>query len=389
MTTLKSALPQFAIHNKRVLLRTDFNVPLHHETVVNDYRLRATLPTIKHCIERGARLIIATHIGRPSGYDESLSTKALIPWFESNNLPVHLIQDPSHARAASKEHSIVLLENLRFFVQEKNGDPAFAQLLASQAEYYVQDAFACLHRADTSIALVPEYFAPDKRTIGFLVEKEVATLNQLMESPVQPFVLILGGGKIKDKIPLILNLLSVAHTIILGPALANTFLHVQGINMGASPIDHSSLETVRTIMKLITEQHKELLLPTDLVVGHNGLKGSLRTARIDGLGISDYAVTIGPETMARIEQKIHTAGTVFYNGLMGTLDRPETLQGVNAIFKAMAHASGFTVIAGGDSVAAAQNAGFAASIKYLSTGGGATLAYLSGSPLPGLQPFLM
>jgi phosphoglycerate kinase len=387
MITLHSSLKRWPLENKRVFLRTDFNVPLNNGTILNDFRLQAALPTIKYCLENKARLIIGTHMGRPTGYDESLSTKHLISWFEKQGLAAHFINDPAQAKEASAKHNLILLENLRFFPGEKKADPAFAQLLAQQAEYFIQDAFGTLHRHDASIALLPTLFAPEKRTLGFLVEKELNALNTLIQSARKPCVLIIGGGKVADKIPL-LEQMNFIDTFLIGPAIANTFLKAQGIAMGKSLVDDDALDNVKNFVQKITRENKKIILPEDLVVAKNSLQGSLRTTELTDIQSDEMAITIGPKTAQAMAEIIKSAGTVIYNGLMGTVSRKETLTGAQEIFTAMAHSSATTMIAGGDSIAAAQESGVAQKITYLSSGGGATLTYLAGIELPGLKPFM-
>lgn len=387
MISLTSALPQWSISKKRVLLRADFNVPIQHGKVLNDFRLHATKPTIDYLIKHNAHIIIATHIGRPMGHDDRLSTKWLLPWFKEHGYSPVFVEDIAHINTVIQSHSLVLLENLRFFAGEKQRSDAFAQSLAATADYFVQDAFGSLHRSDASITLVPLHFDPSKRTIGFLVEQELRMLNTLLEKPKKPFVLILGGGKVVDKIPFIQQLLPLVDTVILGPAIASTFLYANNILMGASLVEPSAVPLVHRVIKEMAQRNIKLILPEDLLVAQGSLKGSLNTTSVNTLHPDDVAVSIGPVTQKIICHEISQAGTVFYNGLMGSLQRPQTLEGALNIFKAMAESDAYTIIAGGDSVAAAKSAAIGQGISYFSTGGGATLSYISGNQLPGLFYF--
>jgi len=389
MISLKSLLRTYALAGSRVLLRTDFNVPLRNGVVLNDYRLLSSMPTVSYLLEQGAQVIIATHIGRPTAYDDRLSTKWLIPWFKMQGLTPTFVEDPGQAGTLAHSERLILLDNLRFFAGEKGAQQSFAGLLAKQADYFVQDAFGSLHRADASISLLPLLFAPDRRTIGFLVEKELTMLNSIIDAPKKPFVLILGGGKVTDKLPLIRHLIAHVNTIIIGPAVANTFLYAQGYSMGLSLIDHAAMPLVKEIIVLAQQHNVHLMLPEDLMVAQGFMKGPLRNVTIAEVAPDDIAIGIGPATQMLAASCIKNAGTIFYNGLMGSLDRPQSLGASQALFNAMAQSSAFTVIAGGDSVAAAQMMGVGNAISYLSTGGGATLTYLSGAPMPGLTPFIV
>lgn len=389
---LTSLLPSWDLTSQRVFLRADLNVPLKNGTIVNDYRLRALLPTIELIQKKGGKIILATHIGRPQGNDASLSTRHLIPWFEQHAIPVEFEDDLEKALSKSHEQhgSILLLENLRFSYGEKKYNEPFAHALSQLGDYYVNDAFGLLHRTDTSITQVPLLFSPEKRTIGLLIEKELSMLNQLVENPKKPMVLIVGGGKAHDKLPLLNFLIDKAQTILVGPALAFTFLKALGCNVGKSLVDETALEECKKLIMKAQKIGTSLILPSDFIVAHTTFDGQLFPHPIslndfphDGVGIS-----IGPETTKLFAQEIVRAGTVFLNGLMGSVQRPETLHGMDGMLQAMAQSQGFTVIAGGDSVAATELLGYADKIDYLSTGGGATLTYLSGQKLPGLDAFI-
>ncbi len=391
MVHVQSHLKKMQFSGKRVFVRADINVPLNHGKILNDHRLQATLPTLRYILEHGGRLIVATHLGRPKDREQALSTQHLIPWFENQGFEAIFASDVSQAEQESRHvqgKQLVLLENLRFFPGEKTADPQFAQQLKNCADYYVDDAFATLHRTDTSVTLLPELFDAQHRTIGFLVEHELAMLNKLLEHPRRPFVLILGGGKVNDKLPLLKNMLEHVQTILLCPAIVFTFLKSQGISVGKSLVDDSALDFCTEFIAHAKQQNVNIVFPIDYQIAEGTFSGPLTYCESPELPKSAVGISIGKKTAELFARHIMNAGTTFYNGTMGTLARPETLGGIRAVFEAMAESKSFTVIGGGDSVAVAQKYGFDTKIDLLSTGGGATLAYLGGEALPGLQPFV-
>lgn len=386
---LVTHLEQWDLAHQRVLLRADLNVPLVDGTITNDYRLRALLPTIVTIQQRGGMCILATHIGRPQGEDPALSTSHLIPWFTSRGFTVDFVPDIAQvSQLTHTSNTLILLENLRFYHGEKSADHAFAQSLKNLADYYVNDAFGVIHRTDTSITVLPHLFEPERRSVGLLIQREIAMLNKLLISAQRPFVLILGGGKAADKLPLLQRFLTIADTIILCPAIVFTFLKALGKPVGASLVDTTSLELCKHIYHQAHEQGIEIITPVDYLVATKNFQGPLSYVTTDSFPADGIGISFGPKTAALIEPRIANAGTLFCNGLMGSLKRPETLEGAAALYKEIAQSSAFTVIGGGDSVAAVQQLGYGDGISYLSTGGGATLAYLSGQELPGLQAFI-
>ena len=236
-----SQLPTLDLNRKRVILRADLNVPLNDGKILNDYRLQAILPTLELIRKKNGRVVLMTHIGRPKNYNSSLSTQLLIPWFSARGYAVSFAKDPAQAKMLGQDenNTFILLENLRFFPGEKAQDISFAQSLADCGDFYVDDAFASMHRNDSSIWLVPQLFAQSHRSFGLLVEKELKMLDKLIHDPKKPFLLILGGGKVADKLPLLENLLDRVTDILLCPAIVFTFLKAQGIEVGKSLIDHN------------------------------------------------------------------------------------------------------------------------------------------------------
>jgi len=387
---ITSHIKSFQLNGKTVFLRADLNVPLKNGVILNDHRIKALQPTIDYLLSQHATIVLATHIGRPDDHEPDLSTRHLIPWFKEHGYQItfaptleqlpHLLQ--------KERGTIILLENLRFYPGERNHDPHFAQQLAHNIDYYVNDAFAALHRADSSITLLPELFAPEKRSIGFLIEHEIANLNRLIQAPAQPFTLILGGGKIETKIPLLQKLIPHIDNLLLCPAIVFTFLKQLNKPVGLSLVDESTVETCKKLLAQAHAHGVNVLFPVDYQIAQGSFEGPLSYADADQFPADGVGVAIGPKTYPLYANVIRNSQTILYNGLMASAARKETLGGMNAVLNAMAASAGFSVIAGGDSVAAAQMLGHTDDISYLSTGGGATLSYISGAPLPGLIPFI-
>lgn len=388
--TLTSHLKSLPLNKKIVFLRADLNVPLAHGIILNDYRLKALIPTLTYLLNQHATIILATHIGRPHDHEEDLSTRHLIPWFKQHNYPIifapHLEQVPHFIQKSPG--SIILLENLRFYSGERNHDPQFAHLLARNIDFYVNDAFALLHRTDTSTTLLPHLFVPEKRSIGFLIENELLHLNKLIHNPAHPFTLALGGGKLETKIPLLKNLIPHIDNLLLCPAIVFSFLKALGKPVGRSLIDESALSQCTDLLTHAQHHNVKVLFPSDYQIAQGSFEGPLSFVNAEQFPSDGIGISIGPKTYESFGAVIRDSKTIFYNGLMGSVARPETLQGINALLNAMIQSDGFSVVGGGESVAAAQLWEHADKISYLSTGGGATLNYLSGAPLPGLEPFL-
>jgi phosphoglycerate kinase len=379
-------LPAFDLNRKRVLLRADLNVPLVNGNILNDYRLRAVIPTLELIHKKNGRIVLMTHMGRPKKEDSGLSTQLLIPWFKSQGFSVVFAQDPAQAKLLSMDehNSIILLENLRFFPGEKNQDAAFAQSLADCGDFYVDDAFASMHRKDSSIWLVPQLFAKSHRTFGLLVETELRMLNKLIHNPKKPFLLVIGGGKVVDKLPLLENLLDRVTDILLCPAIVFTFLKSKDLNVGTSLIDSDALESCKKLLEKANQKKVNVHFPLDYQVANQTLQGSLSFVDAQNFPANGMGISIGPKTITQFSKIIEQAQTIFFNAAMGFALRPETMVGTRALLQAVAQSKAYRVVGGGDSVAAAQNVSFAHTFDHLSTGGGATLAYLSGEPLPGL-----
>ncbi|MBI2774824.1 phosphoglycerate kinase [Candidatus Dependentiae bacterium] len=384
-SNLRTKLENFNLENKRVLIRADCNVPISEGIIQNDFRLKALLPTLHFIIEKKGRIVIATHLGRPKKQEPEFSTRQLIPWFEKNNLHLEFAQTIDEAKKSTAQ--IVLLENLRFFAGELGNDADFAKALASCGDYYVCEAFGTVHRDHASLTLTPLYFSPAHRTIGFLVEREIKSLNKLLDNPAQPFLVLLGGNKIETKLPLIKSLLEQKASIFLMPPLVFTFLAAQNKEIGKSFIEANELTAAKKLLEDgRTRDH--LLFPIDYLVAAQNQKGALSLCNADRFPANGYGISVGPETVSLVIKQIGLARSIFFNAAVGFKERPETLLPINKILSALAQSNAYTVIGGGDSVEYAFDAGVASQIKFLSTGGGAALAYLSKADLPGLDPFI-
>ncbi len=381
-------LSSWNLTNQRVFLRADLNVPLHEGKIDSDFRLKSIQPTLDFLINRNASVVIATHIGRPKNKEPELSTQILIPWFKKQGYTIRFVEDFSHlAHTEIAPREILLLENLRFFPGEKSGDPLFAQQLAQTAHYYVNDAFGTLHDNDCSIALLPYKFAENRRSIGFLIEKELRELDIIKNNPAHPFVAILGGGKTEDKIPLMQSLIKKVDTLIVCPALCFTFLKALNKPVGKSLVADNMIDTCKKIIYHAENAHIQLIFPLDYQIAYDSIDGPLAITVMPALNNNEIGISIGPKSVEQMRTIINHAKTIFFNCAMGFAERPETRRSTAEIINLMAQSSAHTVIAGGDSVDIALGTQNYSRISHLSTGGGAALAYLSDRLLPGLAPF--
>jgi phosphoglycerate kinase len=384
-------IPTFTHWNlahQRVFLRADLNVPTESGKIENDFRLIKIQPTLDFLIKHHAQVILATHIGKPKNKEPELSTRILIPWFEQHGYTIRFVEEiDAIARMPIIAREIILLENLRFFAGEKKADPLFAKQLAHTAHYYIDDAFGTIHEHDCSVALLPYEFPEDKRSIGFLIEQELCALNELKNNPPRPFVALVGGKKIEDKIPLIAHLLDKLDTLIICPALCFTFLKALHQPIGKSLFAPDMIETCKKMMLTAENMNVDYIFPRDYQVAYDSIDGPLAT--VDAHHIPDNAIgiSVGPQSVQQFQQIITHAQTIFFNCAMGFAERPETRESTKQIIQAMAQSSARTFIAGGDSVATALSTQDYDKIGFLSSGGGAALAYLSGELLPGLVPF--
>ena len=386
----KKTVRDIDVAGKRVLMRVDFNVPLEAGRVTNDARIRAALPTIRYLQEEGALLILMSHLGRPKGQvKEELRLAPVAAWL-SDLLGQHVAYvgdcigpEVEAAVESLKGGDILLLENLRFYAQERKNDPQFAAQLSRLGDIYVNDAFGTAHRAHASTAGVAAYLPA---VAGFLMEKELNFLGQALENPQSPFVTILGGAKISDKIGVIQSLLSRVDRLLIGGGMANTFLKAGGYEMGASLVEAESLGIAR---KLLDEAGALLVLPVDVVIADRFDNDAERkTVTVDKVPAGWRVLDIGPETVARYSDELASAKTVVWNGPMGVFEFPNFAAGTFSIARVVAGLDAVTIIGGGDSAAAVEQSGLADKMTHISTGGGASLEFLEGKALPSVEALL-
>ncbi len=388
--SLKVTFESWKCNQQPVLVRADLNVPIVDGTILSDRRLVGVQPTLDALLKKEAIIILTTHLGRPDGKEEHLSARQLMPWFEKREYRILFCDTISKAKEAAnlaQPGSIVLLENMRFFPGEKKNDLGFAQELHGLADWYVLDAFGTLHRNDASLATVAKIYAPSKRSIGYLIEKELFMLNKIFNNPQYPITFILGGGKLASKLPLIKHLLDLKiENLLLCPALVFTFELATGKHVGRSLIDIKEITVINEILKKAELMCTNFVYPVDYQVAKGSLEGPLSIVKADQFPQDSVGISIGPETLKLFNSYIKKSGTIFYNGMMGLSNRPETLHGVETLLADISSASGFSIVAGGDSGLIVDKLALNG-IDYCSTGGGATLTYLSEKKLPALEPF--
>jgi phosphoglycerate kinase len=389
----KRTLDSLPVSGKRVLVRVDYNVPLDESgAITDDTRIRETLPTLNLLLSKGAALILCAHLGRPKGKpNPAFSLKPVAKRLgellkRTVQMAPDCIGEAVRKQAlALKPGDVLLLENLRFHAEEEKNDPAFAQELASLADVFVQDAFGAVHRAHASTAGVNQYLPS---AAGLLLAKEIQYLGKAMENPDRPFVAILGGAKVSDKIEVIDSLLSRVNTLIIGGAMAYTFLKAQGIEIGASRVENDKLDLAKSLLQKAKEKNVQLLLPVDHVVVQK-VEESAPSQITPGAAIpaGSIAVDIGPKSIELFTGALKSAKTVVWNGPMGIFEMAPFAKGTFAIANALAEATqrgATSIVGGGDSVAAVKQAGIANKLSHISTGGGASLEFLEGKTLPGI-----
>lgn len=388
---MKKTVKDVDVRSKRVLVRVDYNVPLDAQgNVSDDKRITASLPTINYLLEQGARIILCSHLGRPKGEvkkEFSLAPvakrlKELLP-----NVNIYFASDcigeEAQQKAATlKDGEILLLENLRFHKEEEKNDPEFAKKLASLAEIYVSDAFGTVHRAHASTAGVAAYLPA---VAGFLIGKELSIMGGALENPERPFVAILGGAKVADKIGVITNLLNKCDTLLIGGGMAYTFFKAMGHEIGDSLLDAESIDLAKQLMETAKEKGVKLLLPVDTVVAKAfAADAEHMTVASNAIPAGWQGLDIGEKTRELFAAEIKNAKTVIWNGPMGVFEFPEFAKGTEAVAKACAECGGTTIIGGGDSASAVKKLGYADKMTHISTGGGASLEFLEGKVLPGV-----
>ena len=388
----KKSVEDLQVSGKRVLVRCDFNVPMDElRNITDDRRITSALPTIKYLIENDAKIILMSHLGRPKG--EPNPKYSLEP--VAKRLSTLLGKQVTFAKDDKvvsenvkkivdnmKPGDVVLLENTRYRKEEeKNGDE-FAKELASLGELYVNDAFGTSHRSHASNVGVSKYLPS---SVGFLVKKEIDVMGKALENPERPFVAILGGAKVSDKIGVIENLLEKVDTILIGGGMAYTFLKAKGYNIGNSLLEEDKVELAKSLMKSAEDKGVKLLLSTDIVVGKEFKNDTeFKTVKADSIPDDMMGLDIGEETIKLFSEEIKNAKTVVWNGPMGVFEMENFKKGTNAIAKALADSKAITIVGGGDSASAVEKAGYGSVITHISTGGGASLEFLEGKELPGI-----
>ena len=392
----KKSVDDINVKGKRVLVRCDFNVPLKDGKITDENRLVAALPTIKKLIADGGKVILCSHLGKPKGEPKPELSLAPVAVRLSELLgqEVKFAADPEvvgpNAKAAveaMKDGEVVLLENTRYRAEETKNGEAFSKDLASLCDVFVNDAFGTAHRAHCSNVGVTEYV--DIAVVGYLMQKEIDFLGNAVENPVRPFVAILGGAKVADKLNVISNLLEKCDTLIIGGGMVYTFLKAQGKEIGKSLVDDSKIDYCNEMMAKAEKLGKKLLLPVDAVVSAdfpNPIDAPIEVENVsvDNIPVDKEAMDIGKETAALYADAVKTAKTVVWNGPMGVFENPTLAAGTIAVAKALADTDATTIIGGGDSAAAVNQLGFGDKMSHISTGGGASLEFLEGKELPGV-----
>lgn len=385
----KKSIRDIELAGTRVFCRVDFNVPMQEGIITDDTRIRAALPTIQHLIESGAKVILASHFGRPKGTvaEEMRLTAAGEHLAKLLGKPVKKLDESTgeaveHAVAAMQNGDVLLLENVRFHAGEEKNDPALAEQFAKLADFFVNDAFGAAHRAHASTAGIAQYIPA---VAGFLMEKEIQFLGGALSKPERPFTAIVGGAKVKDKIAVIENLLTKVDTLIIGGGMANTFIKAQGYSIGASLCEEDKLELARTLIKQAADRGVSLLMPVDMIVADKfAADAATKTVSIEEIPDGWMALDIGPKSAELFRQAVESSKTVIWNGPMGVFEMDAFAKGTMAVAEAMAACPGITIIGGGDSVAAVEKAGVAEKMTHISTGGGASLEFMEGKELPGV-----
>jgi len=377
------------LNGRRVFVRVDFNLPIEDGRITDELRIRASLPTLNELRQRGAGLVVGSHLGRPKGQvRDNLRMDPVADLLEDlGKFPVVKLDpltgtDDTSAIPGLVEDNVVLLENLRFHPGEEANDPSFADALAALADVYVNDAFGAAHRAHASVVGVAERLPA---AAGRLMEREIEVLSRLLQDPEKPFVAILGGAKVSDKLDVIDALTERVDALLVGGAMAFTFLAAQGADIGASLVEEDRLDDVRATLKRTEERGVPIVLPEDVVAaGDAAADARTETVAADRIPAGLKGLDIGPRTVEEFTRMLADARTVFWNGPMGVFELKPFAEGTRGVAKAMAAIDAFTVVGGGDSVAAVRQMGFEDRIDHLSTGGGASLEFLEGRELPGV-----
>lgn len=385
----KLSVRDLELKGKRVLMRVDFNVPLKKGVITDDTRIRAALPTIKYIIERGGKLILMSHLGRPKGVDPKLSLKPVSKRLgellgkEVKMAPDCIGDEVERMVAEMKEGDVILLENTRFHKGETKNDPEFARKLASLGDVYVNDAFGAAHRAHASTEGVTKFIP--QAAAGFLMEKEIEYLSKAVQSPEHPFVVILGGAKVSDKIGVLSNMLERSDAILIGGGMAYTFLKALGYSVGKSIVEEDKLDLARQIMEEAKEKGVQFKLPATTVVADRfAPDANSKVVKSTEIPEGWLGMDIGPEAVEEFGRVIRKGRMIVWNGPLGVYEFDKFAKGTTAIARLLAESDAITIIGGGDCVAAVQKAGVADKMTHVSTGGGASLEFLEGKELPGI-----
>ncbi|HEK86654.1 MAG: phosphoglycerate kinase [Candidatus Saccharicenans sp.] len=386
-------LEQIEVKGRTVFLRVDFNVPLDENlNIRDDTRIQASLPTIKYLVQKGAKLVVASHLGRPKGqFNPKMSLKPvaarleqLLPGTKVIMAPDVIGDEVNHLKSNLKDGQILLLENVRFYKQETDNDPEFSRKLAEGCDVFINDAFGSCHRAHASVVGVASFIK--QKAAGYLLLKEVNYLSKITHNPEKPYVAILGGAKIEDKIPVLKSLVTKADVLLIGGAMAYTFLRAQGKQVGKSLVEDDKLEIAREILKKAEESQIKFLLPLDHVMTASIESGVVnQIAEHYPLPEDLMGVDIGPKTIEEYKKQIKIAKTIFWNGPLGVFEVKAFSTGTVEIAKAVADSGALSVVGGGDSIAAIHQTGVADKISHISTGGGASLEYVAYGTLPGIE----
>jgi phosphoglycerate kinase len=381
------------LSGRKVIVRLDLNAPLDGSEVSDDTRITAALPTVRHLMNAGAKVVLCSHLGRPKGKPEAKYSLKPVgqKLAELSGYEVMLVEDyddnlVSATTTQLGKNQLILLENLRFYPGEEKNDPDFASALAKGFDYYIDDAFGAVHRAHASVVALAECFPPEKRAAGFLLQREVEALTKLLKNPEYPYVVIMGGSKVSDKIGVMLNLINACNTILVGGAMAYTFLKFLGKDVGNSRVEADKMDLVATIMRNAEARKVRIELPEDHVVAAE-FSESAKAETIHAVDIPAgmMGLDIGPKTITKYSREILSAKTVLWNGPMGVFEWDQFANGTMSIANAVAKNPNKTLVGGGDSVAAINKAGLSDKIWHVSTGGGASLEFLEGLVLPGVK----